>query len=163
MRKRLALVGNSLALVIDKSLRDVLGIGRDTILNVSTDGRRIVIEPTGDVHVSRVTATEVDAPRVFDTLVRRFNMSPAQFARLAAVPIRIMVYRGGLGIPRDEPTTDVTMKRLAACLEHLLAKATWDDAIRASVVAVPYAAPPVDPETQVRSTERPANRASSPS
>ncbi len=90
MRKRLAVVGNSLALVIDKSIRDVLGIGRDTMLNISTDGKRILIEPTGGLHVPTVTAREIDAPRVFDTLMRRFDMSHEQFARLAAAPIRIM-------------------------------------------------------------------------
>jgi len=159
MQKRLNVLGNSLALVIDKSLRRVLGIGRDTILQVSTDGRRILIEPTGELHVPTVTATEIDAPRVFDTLMRRFNMSKVQFDLLAAVPIRIMAYRGGLGLPCDEPAHRVTMERLAACLRHLLAKATWDDAVRATLEEVPY--PPAS--TQERSTERPANRASSPS
>ncbi len=50
MKKRLQNVGNSLAIVIDKSIREVLGIGRDAILQVSTDGRRILIEPTGELH-----------------------------------------------------------------------------------------------------------------
>jgi len=158
MQKRLAVHGNSLALVIDKSLRRVLGIGRDTILQVSTDGRRILIEPTGDMHVPTPTAREIDAPRVFNTLERQFRMGTIEFNQLAAAPMRIMAYYGGLGVAR-EPATLVTMERLAVCLEHLLAKATWTDAIRATLEAVPY----VGESTQERSTERPAKRASSPS
>src|SRR5262249_27519246 len=45
MEKRLSVVGNSLALVIEKPIRKLLGISRDTRLRVVTDGQRIIIEP----------------------------------------------------------------------------------------------------------------------
>jgi virulence-associated protein VagC len=38
-------LGNSLALIIDKPLRRALNIGRTTPLDVRTDGRRLIIEP----------------------------------------------------------------------------------------------------------------------
>jgi antitoxin component of MazEF toxin-antitoxin module len=45
VRKKLTRTGNSLALVLDKPLLDQVGIDADTPLEVSTDGRVIVISP----------------------------------------------------------------------------------------------------------------------
>jgi antitoxin component of MazEF toxin-antitoxin module len=45
MRKNLSVIGNSLGLIIEKPILDILGITRDTELEVTTDGRRLVIEP----------------------------------------------------------------------------------------------------------------------
>ena len=44
MIKRLTKHGNSLALVIDKPVLDLLRIDPDTLLDISTDGKRLVIE-----------------------------------------------------------------------------------------------------------------------
>lgn len=45
MVKRLTKHGNSLALVIDKPVLDLLKIGQDTPLDVTTDGKRLIISP----------------------------------------------------------------------------------------------------------------------
>ena len=45
MRKKLTRTGNSLALVLDKPLLDQVGIDADTPLEVSTDGRVIIVSP----------------------------------------------------------------------------------------------------------------------
>lgn len=45
MVKRLTKHGNSLALVIDKPVLDLLKIGQDTPLDVTTDGKRLIIAP----------------------------------------------------------------------------------------------------------------------
>ena len=45
MKKTLTRTGNSLALVLDKSLLEATGIDADTRLEVSTDGDVIVISP----------------------------------------------------------------------------------------------------------------------
>jgi antitoxin MazE len=45
MRKNLTVVGNSLGLIIEKPILDILGIARDTELEMKTDGRRLIIEP----------------------------------------------------------------------------------------------------------------------
>jgi len=45
VRKKLVRTGNSLALVLDKDLLDELGIGADTLLELSTDGDVIVVSP----------------------------------------------------------------------------------------------------------------------
>jgi antitoxin MazE len=46
LTKRLSKHGNSLALVIDRSILELLGIDEDTTLNISTDGRALVIVPS---------------------------------------------------------------------------------------------------------------------
>ena len=45
MRKNLTVIGNSLGLIIEKPILDILGFSRDTELEMTTDGRRLVIEP----------------------------------------------------------------------------------------------------------------------
>ena len=45
MRKSLSAIGNSLGLVIEKPILELLGITRDTELEITTDGTRLIIEP----------------------------------------------------------------------------------------------------------------------
>ena len=45
MRKRLTAIGNSLGLVIEKPILELLGIDRETELEMTTDGERLIIEP----------------------------------------------------------------------------------------------------------------------
>jgi antitoxin component of MazEF toxin-antitoxin module len=48
MTKKLSKHGNSLALVIDRSILELLGIDERTTLDISTDGRALVIAPSPD-------------------------------------------------------------------------------------------------------------------
>jgi antitoxin component of MazEF toxin-antitoxin module len=48
MVKRLTRHGNSLALVIDKGVLELLEIGADTPLSITTDGRCLVLTPVRD-------------------------------------------------------------------------------------------------------------------
>ncbi|MDK9698750.1 MAG: AbrB/MazE/SpoVT family DNA-binding domain-containing protein [bacterium] len=45
MRKRLSVIGNSLGIVIEKPILELLSIDRDTELDITTDGDRLVIAP----------------------------------------------------------------------------------------------------------------------
>lgn len=45
MLKKLTKHGNSLALVIDRPILDLLRIDSDTPLDISTDGRRLIVAP----------------------------------------------------------------------------------------------------------------------
>lgn len=47
MVKKLTRHGNSLALVIDRPILDLLNIDTDTPLDLSTDGRRLIVAPAG--------------------------------------------------------------------------------------------------------------------
>jgi antitoxin component of MazEF toxin-antitoxin module len=45
MLKKLTKHGNSLALVIDRPILDLLNIDTETTLDISTDGRRLIVAP----------------------------------------------------------------------------------------------------------------------
>ena len=62
MRKHLSAIGNSLGLVIEKPILELLAITKDTELEVVTDGERIIIEPVRskaarDEHQRRVATS----------------------------------------------------------------------------------------------------------
>ncbi len=48
MVKKLSKHGNSLALVIDRSILDLLQIDEDTSLEITTDGEALVVAPVRD-------------------------------------------------------------------------------------------------------------------
>ena len=48
MIKKLARHGNSLALVIDRGVLDLLNIEKDTPLNITTDGNVLIVAPIHD-------------------------------------------------------------------------------------------------------------------
>lgn len=48
MVKKLSKHGNSLALVIDRSILDLLGINEKTSLELSTDGEALIVAPVRD-------------------------------------------------------------------------------------------------------------------
>lgn len=45
MTKNLVAIGNSLGIIIEKPILDLLNIRRDTPLDISTDGGRLIIRP----------------------------------------------------------------------------------------------------------------------
>jgi antitoxin component of MazEF toxin-antitoxin module len=45
MTKNLVAIGNSLGIIIEKPILDLLKIERDTPLEITTDGDRLIIEP----------------------------------------------------------------------------------------------------------------------
>ena len=45
MRKKLSAIGNSLGIVIEKPILELLDISRHTELEMTTDGQRLIIEP----------------------------------------------------------------------------------------------------------------------
>ena len=48
MVKRLIQHGNSAALIIDKPIMDILGITNETTLEITTDGKNIIISPQAE-------------------------------------------------------------------------------------------------------------------
>lgn len=45
MKKTLSAIGNSLGIVIEKPILELLDIDRETELEMTTDGQRLIIEP----------------------------------------------------------------------------------------------------------------------
>ena len=50
MIKRLTLHGNSLALIIEKAILEILHIRKDTPLEIATDGKNLIISPVQDAN-----------------------------------------------------------------------------------------------------------------
>lgn len=54
MEKHLTTIGNSLGLVIEKPILQLLKITRQTRLNIRTDGERLIVEP---LHAAQAPST----------------------------------------------------------------------------------------------------------
>jgi len=63
MQKQLTKIGSSLGIIIDKSILDLLRIGIDTPLEVTTDGDRLVLQPvrTIDERTARTSYRRVSS------------------------------------------------------------------------------------------------------
>ncbi len=75
MRKKLVRHGNSLALIIDKPILELLGIGEEDEVEIRTDGRKLEILPEGYVDY-----TQEEFRRVLDKVFERHD---ATFRKLA--------------------------------------------------------------------------------
>jgi antitoxin MazE len=75
MRKNLSAIGNSLGIVIEKPILELLGITRDTELEVTTDGTRLIVEPVREVEAKgrrgRVGAATKRVMKNHDRTLRR--------------------------------------------------------------------------------------------
>ena len=54
MRKNLTHIGNSLGLVIEKPILELLDITQETELDITTDGKRLIIEPVRSTRRRRI-------------------------------------------------------------------------------------------------------------
>jgi antitoxin MazE len=55
MVKRLQPIGHSFGVIIDRPLLEVLGINRDTLIEISTDGKALTLRPVDESsHKARV-------------------------------------------------------------------------------------------------------------
>jgi antitoxin component of MazEF toxin-antitoxin module len=73
MKKNLTHIGNSLGLVIEKPILELLQITQETELEMTTDGKRLIIEP---LHPKRKR-------RLADAAKRAMDMHESTFRRLA--------------------------------------------------------------------------------
>jgi antitoxin MazE len=72
MVKKLTKHGNSLALVIDRAVLDLLKIDTDTPLEISTDGQVLVISPVQDEeHQSKFKKALESANRKYGRALKR--------------------------------------------------------------------------------------------
>lgn len=74
MKKRLIKHGNSLALIIDKSLLKILNIAEDTPLKMSTDGKSLSIIPVREhePEVAKVSDNE-KIQKAYERVVKKYS------------------------------------------------------------------------------------------
>ncbi len=71
MVKRLTAIGNSLGLIIDRPILDLLHFDKDTPLELTTDGRALVIRPAARGHKKRVKAAAQRLMKAHDATLRK--------------------------------------------------------------------------------------------
>ncbi|HET8539838.1 MAG TPA: AbrB/MazE/SpoVT family DNA-binding domain-containing protein [Anaeromyxobacter sp.] len=71
MRKKLSAIGNSLGVVIEKPILELLDIDRETELDMRTDGERLIIEPVRRAKRAKVKAAVRRAMAAHDATLRK--------------------------------------------------------------------------------------------
>ncbi len=71
MRKKLSTVGNSLGFVIEKPILELLKIDRDTEIDVTTDGNRLILEPVRPERTKRIKEIHQKVMRQNDATFRK--------------------------------------------------------------------------------------------
>ena len=72
MRKKLSAVGNSLGIIIEKPILELLKISRETELEVTTDGSKLIIEP-----IARAKSIEMSTKKI----MKRHNSTFKKLAK----------------------------------------------------------------------------------
>jgi antitoxin MazE len=71
MTKTLTKHGNSLALIIDKPILDLLKIDAETPLEITTDGKRLMIAPVDPQRRRKFEAALKDTMEKYDGMLKR--------------------------------------------------------------------------------------------
>jgi len=73
MRKTLSAVGNSLGLIIERPILDLLKINRDTPLEIETDGNALIITPVRATQAERVSDITEELMNRHDKVLRELS------------------------------------------------------------------------------------------
>jgi len=73
MIKKLSKHGNSLAILIDKPILELLNINEQTRINIKTDGVNIIIEPIRTDSASSLISEDPKLQKLYEELVDKYN------------------------------------------------------------------------------------------
>ncbi len=71
MQKSLTAIGNSLGIVIEKPILELLGITKETVLEMRTDGERLIIEPLKSARAKKLSAASQRVLKNHDATFRK--------------------------------------------------------------------------------------------
>lgn len=77
MRKNLTPIGNSLGIILDRSILSLLKLDENTAFDITTDGRRLILEPVADegergaALLQTATGTHGPSKKLMDSAIRR--------------------------------------------------------------------------------------------
>lgn len=80
MIKKFSKHGNSLAVLIDKPILDLLGMDENTHINIKTDGTNIIIEPIKSPHQVPIISQDSKTQKKYEELIEKYD---ALFKKLA--------------------------------------------------------------------------------
>jgi antitoxin component of MazEF toxin-antitoxin module len=141
--KHLVRVGNSLGIVLDKTVLRKMGLGRKTKVRVRTDGNLIVIEPVAkpafdparaerEIHAIRL-ACALDTARALDD-----SLSPDQMAELGAGRMLVSSYRNLLATKTSfDARWLMVIERLDRVRQAFDADRNSVEAVSEAIAAVP--------------------------
>jgi len=70
MIKKFSKHGNSLAILIDKPILDLLNIGENTSVKIKTDGTNIIIEP---IKESTIISKNSNVQELYEDIVKKYD------------------------------------------------------------------------------------------
>jgi antitoxin MazE len=70
MIKNLTTVGNSLGIIIEKPILDLLGIDKETQLEIKTDGKCLILEPISKSRAAKIKASTKRVMKNHDKTLR---------------------------------------------------------------------------------------------
>lgn len=74
MVKKLSKYGNSLAIIIDKPVLELLNISEETKLKIRTDGTRIIIEPIRETEESAdIISEDKKLQDIYEKLIKKYG------------------------------------------------------------------------------------------
>ncbi len=71
MLKKLTTIGNSLGIIVERPILELLGIDKDTPLDLTTDGEALILRPIRVDHHQRVQAAAQHLMEVHDATFKR--------------------------------------------------------------------------------------------
>src|SRR5688500_8399169 len=149
MRKRLSKLGNTMALIIDQPIRRILGINHDTVLRITIEGYRLIVEPLEmvDDDVAKRPVRPKPAPRerviseetlrareLVEEMERVYRLNQARYEQLFGRPMAIVLVLGALFHDDVETQRPLIAKR-AVCKKWLDAGDSWEVAIAKTLEA----------------------------
>ena len=73
MRKRLVAIGNSLGVILERPILELLNIGRDTELDMTTDGEALIIRPARAARSRKVAESARRMMDIHDETLRKLS------------------------------------------------------------------------------------------
>jgi antitoxin component of MazEF toxin-antitoxin module len=80
MVKKLTKHGNSLAILIDKPILELLNITEDTRVNLKTDGTNIIIEPVRAQTTPGVISDNPKLQKIYEDIVAKYDKALRKLA-----------------------------------------------------------------------------------
>lgn len=80
MNKKLTKHGNSLALVIDQPILKILNIDGTTELKITTDGKKIIIEPMTEIK-KRTVSRDAKMQQIYEELINEYGPALEKLAK----------------------------------------------------------------------------------
>jgi antitoxin MazE len=79
--KKLSKYGNSLAVLIDKPILELLNINETTQLRISTDGNNIIIEPVRkERNAPGIVSDDPKKQAIYEEIVEKYNIALKKLA-----------------------------------------------------------------------------------